>query len=108
MAKTAIIQARIDPQVKEKAQRILETLHISMSEAISLYLTQVTLQNGIPFELRIPNRVTISALEDAEKAKNLHSVNSVDELFKEMADENNLHKPIQKRLQKGGKAKKKS
>ncbi len=41
MPRTATIQARIDPEVKSKAQRILNALNISMSEAISIYLTQV-------------------------------------------------------------------
>jgi DNA-damage-inducible protein J len=84
MAKTAVIQARIDPTVKEKAQKVLETLHISMSEAISLYLTQVVLHRGIPFEIRIPNRVTLAALQEAEERKNLRVVGSVDELFREI------------------------
>lgn len=84
MAKTAIIQTRIDPAVKEEAQKVLETLHISMSEAISLYLTQVALHRGIPFEIRIPNRVTLGALQDAEERRNLRAVDSIDELFREM------------------------
>ena len=84
MARTAVIQARIDPAVKEQAQKVLETLHISMSEAISLYLTQVALHRGIPFEIRIPNRVTLAALQDGEEKRNLRAVASVDELFGEL------------------------
>jgi len=84
MAKTTVIQARIDPAIKKKAQKVFETLHISMSEAISLYLTQVALHRGIPFEIRIPNRVTFQALRDAEERKNITTVDSVDELFGEM------------------------
>ena len=54
MAKTATIQTRVDPEIKRNAQEILRTLNISMSEAISLYLTQITLNKGIPFEIKIP------------------------------------------------------
>lgn len=84
MAKTTVIQARIDPVIKKKAQKVFETLHISMSEAISLYLTQVALHRGIPFEIRIPNRITLDALQDAEERRNLKTVDSVDELFGEI------------------------
>ena len=35
-------------------RNILKKLNISMSEAISMYLSQITLHNGIPFELKIP------------------------------------------------------
>ena len=62
MAKTAIIQARVDPVIKNNAQMILKKLNISMSEAISIYLSQITLHNGIPFEVKIPNKVTASTL----------------------------------------------
>ena len=51
MAKTAIIQAQIDPEIKNKAQNVFKKLNISMSEAISMFLTQVTLNRGIPFEI---------------------------------------------------------
>ena len=84
MAKTSTIQARINPDLKKRAQKILNKLNISMSEAISLYLTQVTLHRGIPFDIKIPNELTEKTLEKVEKGKNLHEVSSVDELFREL------------------------
>ena len=84
MSKTATIQARINPDLKKKAQKILNTLNLSMSEAISLYLTQVTLHRGIPFEIRIPNELTLKTLEKTEKGKELNEVSNVDELFQEL------------------------
>ena len=84
MPKSATIQARIDPDVKHKAQEILNKLQISMSEAISLYLTQVTLHNGIPFDIKIPNELTLDTIRKSENGEDLHQVNSVDDLFKEL------------------------
>ena len=84
MSKTAIIQARIDPEIKRNAQDILNKLNISMSEAISLYLSQITLHKGIPFEIKIPNSITAQTLKDSEGGKELHSVADVDELFQEL------------------------
>ena len=84
MAKTANIQARIDPETKTKAQKILNTLNISMSEAISMYLTQIALHKGIPFDIRIPNEVTIATLQKSEEGKELNEVSSVDKLFQEL------------------------
>ena len=55
-----------------------------MSEAISMYLSQITLQRGIPFEIKIPNEVTAKTLRDSENGNNLHKVDSVDELFEEL------------------------
>jgi len=84
MAKTATIQARIDPKVKTKAQKIFNTLNISMSEAIALYLTQVTLHNGIPFEIKIPNALTTETIRKSERGENLHEVSDVDDLINEL------------------------
>ena len=84
MAKTAIIQTRVDPEIKNNAQKILKKLNISMSEAISMYLSQITLHNGIPFEIKIPNEITAKALKDSENGKNIHHADSVDDLFQEL------------------------
>ncbi len=84
MARTATIQARVDPEIKSKAQRIFNTLNISMSEAISMYLTQVTLHKGIPFDVKIPNELTEATLRKSEEGKELNQVRNVDELFREL------------------------
>jgi len=84
MAKTATIQTRVDPKIKKSAQNILNTLNISMSEAISMYLSQITLHKGIPFEIKIPNRVTAQTLKKSEEGKELHQVSNVDKLFEEL------------------------
>ena len=84
MAKTATIQTRVDPKIKQNAQKILITLNISMSEAISMYLTQITLQKGIPFEIKIPNKLTAKTLKKSEEGKELHKISNVEELFQEL------------------------
>ena len=84
MGKTATIQTRVDPAVKKDAQIILKKLHISMSEAISMYLSQITLHKGIPFEIKLPNELTAKTLKDSENRSTLHKVDSVDALFQEL------------------------
>ncbi|HIU57811.1 MAG TPA: type II toxin-antitoxin system RelB/DinJ family antitoxin [Candidatus Ornithomonoglobus merdipullorum] len=56
MAKTANVFARVEPDIKEQAETILEQLGIPMSNAISIFLRQVVLQNGIPFDVKLPMR----------------------------------------------------
>lgn len=84
MARTSTIQARIDPDIKAKAQKIFNALNISMSEAISIYLTQVTLHRGIPFEIKIPNKITASTLLKSEEGKELKEVENIAQLFEEL------------------------
>jgi addiction module antitoxin, RelB/DinJ family len=84
MPKTTTIQARINPEIKTQAQKILNSLHISMSEAISIYLTQIALHKGIPFEIKVPNEQTVKTIKKSENGKELHKVKSVGELFREL------------------------
>ncbi len=84
MPRTSTIQARIDPEIKSEAQKILSQLNISLSEAISMYLTQITLHRGIPFEIKIPNELTHKTMKKLEKGKEIHQTDSSDELFREL------------------------
>lgn len=54
MAKTANLYVRIEPELKEQAEDILNSLGISVSNAINMFYKQIVLQRGIPFELKMP------------------------------------------------------
>jgi DNA-damage-inducible protein J len=81
---TTTIQTRIDVQSKEQAKKILDFLGLTMSQAITLYLRQIILRRGIPFDIEIPNELTAKVLKDTEKGRGLHKAASVDKLFEEL------------------------
>ena len=64
MARSAVKKADIfmsvDPETKEQAEAILNQLGIPMSYAISMFLRQVVLQRGIPFDMKLPVSVPIA------------------------------------------------
>lgn len=60
MARTSNIFARVEPEVKEQAEQVLEQLGIPMSNAIGLFLRQVVLQRGIPFDVKLPQAKPVS------------------------------------------------
>ena len=66
--KSANLYARIEPDVKEKAESILSTLGIPASSAINMFYKQIILQRGLPFDVKIPSArpVDISTLSEAE------------------------------------------
>jgi len=74
MAKSANLYARIEPDVKEQAEKILAALGIPASNAITMFYKQIILQNGLPFEVKLPShpldisRMTAEQL-DAELEK---------------------------------------
>lgn len=68
MAKSENIFVRVEPQVKEQAEAVLDQLGIPMSNAVGMFLHQVVLQKGIPFEIKIPNSkpLVLNSLSDEE------------------------------------------
>lgn len=54
MEKTATLNLRVNPTVKEKAEEVLARLGIPMSIAIDMYLNQISLTGGIPFAVTLP------------------------------------------------------
>ena len=87
MAKTDILHIRLEPSVKQRAEKTFNELGLSITDAINVFLNQVILHDGIPFEIRKPkfNKETIEAIEDAKKGKNLSKTfDNVDEMFEEL------------------------
>jgi DNA-damage-inducible protein J len=73
MAKTTNVFARVEPDLKIQAESVLGELGVPMSNAISLYLRQIVLQRGIPFEIKLPRAKPVSAgaLSDARLSAEL-------------------------------------
>ena len=96
-AKTANVTARIQPNIKEQAEAILERLGIPVSVFIDMTYRQVIMRDGVPFSLDIPDKfITRDTLTKAEfdtmmqngmtQAKCDDSV-SVDEAFSQLKTE---------------------
>ena len=79
--KTAKINARMEPELKEQAERILDELGISTTDAIRLYFKQIVHRRGIPFDIRIPNPETKAAMEDARAERDLTAYSSPEDHF---------------------------
>jgi addiction module RelB/DinJ family antitoxin len=56
-ARTASVFTRVDPETKEQAEIILNQLGIPMSNAIGMFLKQIVIHRGIPFEMKLPSAV---------------------------------------------------
>jgi len=54
MTKDETIHVRVNSMVKDSAEATLSTLGISVSEAINIFLCQVDLVGGLPFEVKLP------------------------------------------------------
>lgn len=68
--KSANLYARIEPDVKEQAERILSALGIPASNAINMFYKQIILNRGLPFEVKIPTEKPVNVAEMSETELN--------------------------------------
>jgi len=80
MSDGATINARIDKQTKIQAQYILNELGMTLSEALALYLRQIVFCKGIPFEVKIPDELTIETIKKSESGQEWHEASSIEEM----------------------------
>ncbi len=84
MSKSAVITARIEPGLKESVEQIFERLGITTTQAITLFLRQVELQQGLPFTLKVPNATTVAALQQAQGRQDLVTFDDAEGLFADL------------------------
>ena len=87
MAKTEMIRARVEPDLKQDAEKVFSALGLSATEAITLFYKQVALCQGLPFAVRIPNVETREAIRQARTGEGLTSYSSVEELMADLQDD---------------------
>lgn len=78
MAKTEMIRARVEPELKHLGDAVLGELGLSATEAITLFYRQVVMHQGLPFEVKIPNADTVEALRQAQAGSNLVEYSTAD------------------------------
>lgn len=89
MPKSANLYVRIEPDLKEQAEAILNALGIPASNAITMFYKQIVLHNGIPFDLKIPNHPT-----DISRMTELQFNEELEKGYKNMQEGNTI--PIKK------------
>ena len=72
---------KLDKITKDKAKAIFEQLGLSMGEAVNMFLTQVVLNKGIPFSIKLPNDETQKTMKEIVEGKNIEKLD-IDELVK--------------------------
>jgi DNA-damage-inducible protein J len=84
MARTAMINARTERELKDEVEGILQSLGMSTTEAINIFFRQVQLRRGLPFPVEIPNDETLKVFQDSEKGKGLVECKDADDMFKRL------------------------
>ena len=82
--KTAFVRVRIEPEIKEEAEKILHDLGISASQAVNMLYRHISLEHKWPIELKIPNESTKQTFLETDKGVNLVKCKNTKELFKSL------------------------
>lgn len=93
MATTTPTQIRIEENTKKQAVELLEGLGLTLSDAVNMFLKQVVLRKGIPFDVAYPEEVwefkqeVEEAMEEAKRISRdskIISYSDVKQMFKEI------------------------
>lgn len=84
MARTAMINARTERELKTDVEKILKSLGLSTTEAINIFFRQVKLRRGLPFPVEIPNEETLMVFHESEEGKGLVECKDADDMFKRL------------------------
>ncbi|MBS0211817.1 MAG: type II toxin-antitoxin system RelB/DinJ family antitoxin [Proteobacteria bacterium] len=84
MAATAFVRARIDENLKDQATKILAAMGLTVSDFVRIGLTKVVHERGLPFEMRVPNKLTAETLAKSERGEDLHRFDSAEAMFKDL------------------------
>ena len=81
MNKSAVIHARIEPETKTAAERVLHRLGLSPTDAIRIFYRQISLRHGLPFSVEIPNELTRVTLEKSRNGEDIERHDTLDDMF---------------------------
>lgn len=85
MSKTDIINARVEPRLKQSAEVIFKSLGLTTTDAISMFLSQVVLNRGIPFPVTLPNAQTRKAVRDYRSGKGIKKYRTVQDMMDDLS-----------------------
>ncbi|MBP9597624.1 MAG: type II toxin-antitoxin system RelB/DinJ family antitoxin [Desulfobacter sp.] len=84
MAATAFVRARIDETLKEEAAAVLSDMGLTVSDVIRIVLTKVAKDKALPFEMRVPNKLTAETLTKSERGEDIHRAKDANDLFNQL------------------------
>jgi len=85
MAATAFVRARIDEALKEEAAAVLADMGLTVSDVVRIVLTKVAKDRALPFEMRVPNKLTTETLTKSERGEDVHHAKDANDLFGQLS-----------------------
>ena len=84
MSKTAMVRARVEPDLKDHTENVFHRLGLNTTQAITMFYKQVELRNGLPFDAVVPTATTKRTLEASEAGRDLVICEDADDMFRKL------------------------
>jgi len=75
---------RVEKEFYEEAKEIFKKLGINFTDAVNIFLAKVTMEKGLPFELKLPSEEVEKRAKNLEKNKNTKTYSNSKELFDDL------------------------
>ena len=83
MATTTMVHVRVDEAIKAQAAATLAEMGLSVSDAVRMLLVRVAAERALPFDVRVPNAETATAIQELETGQGVR-FESVDHLLADL------------------------
>jgi DNA-damage-inducible protein J len=84
MSKTAMVRARVEPELKDHAEQVFRRLGLNATQAITMFYRQVELRDGLPFDVVVPTPTTKRTLDASEAGRDLVVCEDADDMFRKL------------------------
>jgi DNA-damage-inducible protein J len=84
MIKTAMVRARVEPELKTQAESVFHRLGLNATQAITIFYRQVELRDGLPFDVVVPTPTTKRTLKASEAGRDLVVCKDADDMFRKL------------------------
>ncbi|MDE0840355.1 MAG: type II toxin-antitoxin system RelB/DinJ family antitoxin [Kiritimatiellae bacterium] len=84
MSKSAMVRARVEPDLKDHAENIFHRLGLNATQAITMFYRQVELRGGLPFDIVVPTTTTTRTFGASEAGRDLVFCEDADDMFQKL------------------------
>ena len=84
MSKSAMVRARLEPELKTHAETIFNRLGLNSTQAITIFYRQVELHQGLPFNVAIPSATTKRTFDATDEGRDLVVCKNAADMFKKL------------------------
>ena len=84
MSKAATVRARLEPELKQHAERVFQRLGLNATQAITIFYKQVELRGGLPFDVAVPSPATKRTFDATDAGRELIVCKDAADMFRKL------------------------